>query len=128
MSLLRRLAAALGLTSGMPEYRIDPAHSFEATLTGVGRSRAAEVSTLQPGEPLSLVRDPDSRDESRAIQVFGSRGTLLGYLPAEIATDLIPVLDNPNNEVVAHVAEQVPADRNRKHPSVRLTISIFELA
>lgn len=56
------------------------------------------------GDPLTLVRDPENRHDSFAIEVWWRNGYKLGHLPREDAADLAPLMDRGLG-VVARVAD-----------------------
>lgn len=48
-----------------------------------GPSRIFELSICEPGEPVSLVREPRNKADPRAVAVYSCRDIQLGYLSAE---------------------------------------------
>lgn len=51
------------------------------------------ISELFPGDDLELRREPDNPSDPNAIAVYNEYGDHLGYLKADLARDLAPMLD-----------------------------------
>lgn len=67
--------------------------SWEFSLSGCRYSgRAAACKETQPGERLTLVREPDNKHDPNAIRVEHQK-SMLGYIPREWARSLAPALD-----------------------------------
>lgn len=67
--------------------------SWELSLSGCRYSRrAAACKETQPGERLTLVREPDNKHDPNAIRVEHQK-SMLGYIPREWARNLAPALD-----------------------------------
>lgn len=67
--------------------------SWEFSLSGCRYSRrAAACKETQPGEHLTLVREPDNKHDPNAIRVEHQK-SMLGYIPREWARNLAPALD-----------------------------------
>lgn len=67
--------------------------SWEFSLSGCRYSgRATACKETQPGEHLTLVREPDNKHDPNAIHVEHQK-SMLGYIPREWARNLAPALD-----------------------------------
>jgi single-stranded-DNA-specific exonuclease len=77
------------------EYEgIAGADSFHTKLAGVSfEGRQDVVATLQPGDPLRLVRQPDNEFDPNAIAVLAPSGEQVGFLNRRLASVLAPALD-----------------------------------
>lgn len=58
-----------------------------------GSNRRKLLSECVPGDPVSLQREPLNKADSRAIAVIGRGGAQFGYVSAERAARLAPMLD-----------------------------------
>ena len=48
-----------------------------------GTNRQFEIRMLNPGDPISLILEPNNKADSSAVAVFSFRGLQIGYLSAE---------------------------------------------
>lgn len=70
----------------------EPRFTFRVVGDHIG-NRAAFISQLRPGDPLSLRREPSNPVDTNAVMVLDTRGNLLGYLKREVAAWFAPILD-----------------------------------
>ena len=89
-----------------------------------GRTAANEA--LQPGEAVTLVREPSNPYDSNAVEVFNTAGTSLGYLPGFLAAQLAPRMDAGSFQLLsAKVTEVVPLSQlssRAKNPKVTIEV------
>jgi hypothetical protein len=79
------------------------ASRFLCTVHGVCfENRWRKLGDLATGDPLYLQREHASRVDANAIRVMDPRIDQLGYLPAEIARWLAPIIDR-GSPVLARV-------------------------
>lgn len=69
----------------------------------------AFVRSLPPDEPVLLIREPDNKYDSRAIQVW-ARCVFVGYIPSTQNKILAKVIDDLQGTVIA-MDERLPAGR-----------------
>ncbi|MCD8199432.1 MAG: DEAD/DEAH box helicase, partial [Coriobacteriaceae bacterium] len=73
---------------------ITQATSFNTKVVGVTfENRQDVIETLEAGEELQLVREPENEFDENAIAVRRRDGTQLGYLNRQLAERLAPVMD-----------------------------------
>ncbi len=92
-----------------------------APLRGVqfhGRHIAGRV---RPGDPLTLVREPDNPEDQWAIRVCW-RGDHLGYIGREVAEKLAPKIDR-GAEVSAEFIDLWEVDCVRTNGAIRVHTS-----
>lgn len=58
-----------------------------------GPTRLFAIQSTSPGDPITLVREPKNPADVYAIMVHNERGEMMGYLTAERAAWLAPMLD-----------------------------------
>ena len=84
-------------TSCLDPYDTPPAPAaarFLCTVHGVCfENRWRKLGDLTKGDPLYLQREHGSRIDANAIRVMDPRLDQLGYMPAEIARWLAPLID-----------------------------------
>jgi hypothetical protein len=76
------------------------------------------VAMLRPGDRLQLLREPMNPYDENAIEVLGSNGQRLGYLPRGFARRLAPLMD------AGEELEAMVIDSARKDPWAYPWVSI----
>lgn len=73
---------------------VGDAPSFHTKLAGVTfEGRQATLSSLEPGTPLRLARQPENPHDSNAVALFDPHGAQVGFFNRRLAAALAPVLD-----------------------------------
>src|SRR5579884_4275228 len=93
--LVDRLFARASDFLGRPSYGgVEQAAQLYTKLVGVTfDARQEAISSVRPGDPLRLRREPGNPHDPHAIQVTTGDGRLLGYLNARLAGRLAPAVD-----------------------------------
>lgn len=93
--LLEDLFARADEIIAREEYAgVGDAPSFHTKLAGVTfEGRQGTVSSLEPGAPLRLFRQPENPHDANAIALFDPHGAQVGFLNRRLAAALAPVLD-----------------------------------
>lgn len=66
-----------------------------------GSDRRFEVELCAPGEPVELRCEPKNPVDPRAVAVYSSRGVQLGYLTAERAVRIGPIVRSGREHAAA---------------------------
>lgn len=71
------------------------AKHFFSNIAGVSQdpNRQQAVGAVVPGEWLSLRPEPDNAYDENAIALYRQNGQQLGYLSADVATDVSELID-----------------------------------
>ena len=56
-------------------------------------NRQQLISALRDGDELEFCREPDNLYDTNAISVYNEYGNQLGYLRADLASELGPLMD-----------------------------------
>jgi len=103
--------------------------SFFTKVAGVtkenpdGTNRQDILKQCRVGEPLTLLRDPSNPHDPNAIKVFRLSGEQLGWLSAELATKMAPLLDGgyPIDAQISDLTGSEP-DKANIGCNIKLTI------
>ena len=63
---------------------------------------------LSAGDEVELIREPHNAFDLNAIQVSTADGYHIGYVPAPVAADLAPILDEMEGPFYAHIDTLLP--------------------
>jgi len=58
-----------------------------------GPTRHFAIALCKPGDPIELRREPKNPKDERAVAVYSPQGVQMGYLSAERAAWIAPMLD-----------------------------------
>ena len=111
--------------------------TFRSKVRGVaqknqdGNERQKYISSYcKPGMDLVLKREPTNPHDRNAIGVwvvakmlFLPKTVQIGYLGAEVAKELAPVIDN-NGEVTAKITEVTGGTKDKRERGVNIEISV----
>ncbi|HEY0148673.1 MAG TPA: HIRAN domain-containing protein [Allosphingosinicella sp.] len=87
-----------------------------------GSSRQEELRNCEPGEPVSLEREPANSYDPNAVMVRSCRGVCIGYLAREDAAQLAPALDEGRTHR-ATLHELTGGLSGYKHHGARVSIT-----
>lgn len=97
---------------------------FKTELVGTQyEGRNERIEKVKIGDKVKLIREPDNKYDSNAIDVHNDEGTL-GHIPSDVAYNLAQILDN-GHKYVAEVSNVVPlSQRSKKCKSSIIEIEI----
>lgn len=98
----------------------DPSH-FYTKIRGVSRRRKA-VGNCDPGEPLTLKREPGNKADPNAVMIFNEEGELVGYLSRYRAEQVAPMLD-AGDRFAARVAQVT----GEEHDNLGVNIEVWRI-
>jgi HIRAN domain len=90
-----------------------------------GADRPSETTTARPGLRVVLRREPRNADDLNAVAVESFDEQTLGYLPAEVAAWVAPLLDSGRVTFDGRIYAMAPADEGLG--SFYLSLTQFEL-
>jgi hypothetical protein len=90
--------------------------------------RLSDTAEIHAGMRVTLARDPDHEQDPKAVAVETLSNQPLGYLPAEVADWIAPLLDSGRATFDARIYALVDADpqSNRGAQSFLLSLTQFE--
>lgn len=75
-------------------------------------SRMQALRALDPGDPLTLVREPGNPFDPNAIMFVTATGRMVGYVDKELAKTLAPLIDAGQKfTVVLHAVNYLGVER-----------------
>jgi hypothetical protein len=79
---------------------------------GAHHAEALQADDAAPGRPLDLRRDRDNEHDPNAIAVHAHGGDQLGWVPREVAEELVPRLDTGESWAAVVLREQRASPRD----------------
>lgn len=109
------------------DYPDTPFRSFETFLAGVkhrGEDGQDAILACEPGLDLWVIRDADNPHDPNAMAVWSPSGDRLGYIPAELAAGIAPLID-AGAVAAGRVIEQRPPSEDFDFWNLRILVRLY---